>query len=347
MTGDPIKKSSDPSTEFIASNIPDGLTARDQWVVVDGKRPIEPKVTLRDSTAPNFTDPQAELLSFDAALATYEHGFGDGLGFVFRSNDPFVGIDLDDVLADGSPPPVITEILQKLESYTEISVSGNGYHVIIEGEKPDNWDSRASLQEDYGIEVYDEKRYFKLTGNIVEKYADACIYEGQDALEELGEQYLTSGADSEAPQEGLEEDPTDLTAMDPADLTAKFDGQEGVQASVDTIKQTLEEYRKVNTHSLSTSASKTIALWESFPSDEIEQERICGNSYPSSSEADLHLCKELSFWCRGNYSLIAQCWLRSNRGKRDKIQREDYRKETITKALRWSETSFEGHYVDV
>jgi putative DNA primase/helicase len=87
----------DPPT---IENIPGQLTERPQWVcwrleTRDGKPtkvPYTPGTERRASSTDLMT-----WSTFDQALAAYEAGEPpyDGIGFVFCSADPFVGIDLD------------------------------------------------------------------------------------------------------------------------------------------------------------------------------------------------------------------------------------------------------------
>ena len=54
-----------------------------------------------------------------------EAGKRDGIGFALQP--PYVGVDLDQELAEGHRQA----ILLALNSYAEVSVSGTGYHVIL------------------------------------------------------------------------------------------------------------------------------------------------------------------------------------------------------------------------
>ncbi len=56
------------------------------------------------------------------------------------------------------------------------------------------------------------------------------------------------------------------------------------------------------------------------------------SGYPSPSEADLAYCSLAAFWTGGDASVLDQMY-RTSRLMRDKWEREDYRNETISKAL--------------
>src|SRR5580704_12531419 len=70
-----------------------------------------------------------------AIAASSTHGYS-GIGFMFAP--PHVGIDLDHCrdIATGVVEPWAAAIIGELTSYTEISPSGTGLHVIVTGEIP-------------------------------------------------------------------------------------------------------------------------------------------------------------------------------------------------------------------
>jgi hypothetical protein len=73
------------------------------------------------------------------------------------------------------------KIIEALRSYTEISPSGTGVHIIVYGEKPENSRSRFHL-DGHEVEVYDSNRYITFTGNVVDFYF--AIRNAQDWIEE-------------------------------------------------------------------------------------------------------------------------------------------------------------------
>jgi primase-polymerase (primpol)-like protein len=91
-----------------------------------------------------------------------------GIGFVFTESDPYCGIDLDDVIDEnGVIDPEAHAIIDKMDSYTEVSQSGRGIHIIVRGKKPNSQCRRGN------VEIYDKGRYFALTGDLWPKRSSA------------------------------------------------------------------------------------------------------------------------------------------------------------------------------
>lgn len=147
-------------------NIPDQLTERPQWVcwrweMRDGKLtkvPYMPGTERRASSTELLT-----WATFEQALAAYEAGEPpyDGIGFVFCNADPFVGIDLDDCFdpESGEVARWAQKIINRVqEGYVEISPSGNGIHIIVEGTVRDGGMRKGK------VEMYDRGRFFTITG---------------------------------------------------------------------------------------------------------------------------------------------------------------------------------------
>lgn len=148
--------------------IPDELKALKQWICWelvdrDGKKtklPINPKTGKLASTtdASTWTD-------FDAAVMA-STGFS-GIGFVFTDKDPYCGIDMDGHIDD--------ELIEWIGSYTELSQSGNGAHIICRAKLPETGRRSGNL------EIYDSGRYFVMTGNVIrQKHA---IDDAQDQID--------------------------------------------------------------------------------------------------------------------------------------------------------------------
>ena len=114
--------------------------------------------------------------SFDEVLASYNTNNYSGVGFVFSGSDPYSFLDLDQ-----SDDPIVfkrqQEIFNTFASYSEVSPSGTGLHIIVKGKVPVGRRRNA-------IEIYSNERYATFTGNV---YLNEPIRECQDELTKLWE----------------------------------------------------------------------------------------------------------------------------------------------------------------
>jgi hypothetical protein len=153
--------------------IPLELRDRPQWVAWDAEKKPHWAVGKLASSTDSST-----WLTHAEAAALMAHGF-KGVGYVFATDDPFCGIDFDKCRRpDGSWDPDVIADVAALDSYTEISQSGRGLHVIV----------RASLDGLQGnrrgpVELYDRARYFALTGDVLD--GRDVINERQAAVNDL------------------------------------------------------------------------------------------------------------------------------------------------------------------
>jgi putative DNA primase/helicase len=84
---------------------------------------------------------------------------------VFSSADPYTGIDIDNCVdGDGEIAGWALEIVRYFDSYTELSATGTGLHIIVRGDV-------ANRRKDE-VEVYSSKRFFTVTGRVVEVSGD-------------------------------------------------------------------------------------------------------------------------------------------------------------------------------
>lgn len=73
--------------------------------------------------------------SIETVRESAEDWLAVGLGFVFCEDDSFVGVDLDSARnpSIGFPMEWPDEIIETLDSYTEVSPSGMSFQVLFEG----------------------------------------------------------------------------------------------------------------------------------------------------------------------------------------------------------------------
>jgi putative DNA primase/helicase len=149
-----------------AESIPEELRVRPQWVVwkAVGEKPDKVPYSARTGRRASSTD-LLTWSTFQEVLEAYENGKYAGLGFVFSSADPYTGIDLDDCVdAAGEIAGWALEIVRYFDSYTELSATGTGLHIIVRGNVPNRRKDE--------VEVYSSKRFFTVTGHVVEVGGD-------------------------------------------------------------------------------------------------------------------------------------------------------------------------------
>lgn len=144
------------------------------------KIPVNPRTGLEAKA----NDPST-WGTFDEACSLAQTGNGaNGIGFQF-SNSPFMGIDLDKCrdMNTGKLQSWAEEIVKKASSYSEISPSGKGVHIILTGSVPDGGNRRNH------VEMYSEGRYFTMTGKHLEGTPD-WIANNMEAVNEIHRQYI-------------------------------------------------------------------------------------------------------------------------------------------------------------
>lgn len=107
----------------------------------------------------------------------------DGIGFVFTKDDPFTGIDIDKCIKNAKVDKFAQELIDRFNSYWEISVSGTGLHCIIKGLIQDKYLSgKGSGRRKGQLEIYQHSRYFTMSGNV---FKQASVNDCQSELEVL------------------------------------------------------------------------------------------------------------------------------------------------------------------
>ena len=145
--------------------IPESLKTTPHWVVwrFEKRRGKTTKVPYNALTgaAASTTDPSTwtDFHEVERVMGKYS-----GIGFVFSEDDPHTGIDLDKCRnpETGAIESWAFDIVKDLNSYTELSPSGKGLHVLVLGNKP------VGRNRTGRIEIYSTARYFTVTGNHLE-----------------------------------------------------------------------------------------------------------------------------------------------------------------------------------
>ena len=179
---------------FHPDTIPAELRVRRQWVCWKPVRRQgrETKVPVQPGGAPAKPNDRDTWSSFEeVAAAAPTRG---GVGYVFAVDDGLVGVDLDDVLdpETGELHEVAAGIVKRLGSYTEVSPSGCGLHIIVRAELNGGRHSTSSTAWGSELAIYDRGRYFCMTGQVVSGGAIEARQAELDALH--AEVFGTAGA---------------------------------------------------------------------------------------------------------------------------------------------------------
>jgi hypothetical protein len=269
-------------------NIPEELRALKQWCVGapmgDPNGEKRPLVCGANGFAnASINNPHHlktfDEIAYDAYTLTQRVGAEHFIGLVLNASDPYVVIDMDNKVHNPATDVELERygmIIDAFDSYTELSASGRGAHVVIKGP------SGPGLHRDK-IEVYSQSRFMVMTGNVIRPKVIAN-------REELLERLLVDlrAATAKADDTILQDDPMPDECED-AYLIER--------ASND-----------------SDNGAKFLALCQATASQGEGDKKVAGSfttlGYPSQSEADLALMSMFWFWsCKVNdgQGSAAQC----------------------------------------
>ncbi|MFD1569543.1 hypothetical protein [Halorubrum laminariae] len=227
----------------------------------------------------------------------------DGIGVVFGDDDFIAGIDLDNVRDPdtGALEPWAQDVIDALDSYTEISPSGTGVHILLYGMLPSDGRTRAhqeSTLEPFDtseIEMYDSGRFFTVTFD-----------------------HITST-------------PTDLNHRKNAlvDIHNEYLAQDDTNGQNTTTEATTEELDLSDQELIET--AKNAGNGRDF-------ERLWNgdtSAYDGDhSRADMGLLSHLAFWTQKDATRMERLFGQSGLVRDKWTDRSDYRDRSIQKAIR-------------
>lgn len=229
-----------------------------------------------------------------------------GVGLVLDAAG-ILGIDFDSVIKRDESGRVIgiakeaQKIWQYVNSYTEVSVSGTGVHILVYGKKPDKEVCRVSNDDGTEYEMYDSGRYFTLSG----KPLKGCgkIERRDEQVRKVYDFILKRRQEQAAARSSV--------------VSCTSTGGNGERISPDESDQELWA-KMFNSRYGTQIRSLYDGDTSSFGGDE--------------SRADLALCNHLAYWTNNDESRIDRMFRESGL-MRKKWERADYRARTIRLAL--------------
>ncbi|MFT4921111.1 MAG: hypothetical protein ACI8XM_000306 [Haloarculaceae archaeon] len=182
-----------PRIDVTTDAIPTEIRSIENWILWregqrDGKPtkiPTKPYRTSGDINC-DVTNP-SQRRDFDTAWNSFTDSrvTADGLGFVFTDDISITGVDLDKC-RDPDNAEIedwAQDIIDRLDSYTELSPSGTGLHILVGGALPPGGNRKGH------VEMYDSDRYFTVTGAHLDG-TSAKIRTCQDELDAVHAEYI-------------------------------------------------------------------------------------------------------------------------------------------------------------
>lgn len=275
--------------------IPDELRALRQWVVwkYERRRDKWTKVPYQRNSRKAQVTNPGTWCSFDEAMNVVMSGW-DGIGFVFRADGPHVGVDLDHCIdEDGTLKPSAVEIVAEFGTYTETTVSGTGLHLLCRGALP--------------VELLRGKG----TGR---RKIGIEVYRSGRYFTITGHHWRGSSREIADCTPQLAKLLGTITKS--AETTPSTNGRHHHNSHRPTDEQIIAKAQG------SKNGEKFCRLWSGDIS-----------GYESHSDADLALVSIVSFWVGPDEQRIDGLFRQSGLVRDKWTQREDYRSETIRKAL--------------
>ena len=271
--------------EGALARVPAELKAEARWVCwrreERGGKATKLPVCAANGRMAKSTDP-ATWATFEDAVAAVGRWRCDGVDFVFGSDRAYTGLDLDHVIEGGVLDPEYRWVVEEAGTYTEVSPSGDGLHLIFRGAKPQGAErSRKGQPGGRVVEMYDHDRYFTVTGNVFEGHG--AVGANPDVVERAYRTWIEPEA---------------------RPLQPRLDDAVRESSPGDMGDDVLVERMLANR-----SGGDIRAL---LAGD-------CSAQGGDHSAADMALCSHLAFWCAGDAARMDRIFRRSGlmRDKRD------------------------------
>lgn len=269
------------------------------------KVPIDPSTGSYASASDTDT-----WTTYEAARDYHDDADTDGLGFVFSKDGLYAGIDLDNARDPdtGELQPWARDIVERVDSYTEVSPSGTGLHILVYALLPDGGnkgqvDSALARFDDGEVEMYDEARFFTMSFD----HVDGTPREPRQRKSEFAavhEEYVADDTEDES------------AATDFDDVDLDLDEEEILEKAKEDDE-------------------KFVDLWNGDTS-EYEDDH---------SRADLALSSKLAFWTACDREMMDSLFRQSDlmRPKWDEVRGDEtYGEMTIRKAIEGTDEVYEG-----
>lgn len=265
----------------------------DQWVCWtyerrDGDQTKPPIVPHDGPRYASTTDPDT-WGSYEEARVYHEREDTDteGLGFVLTEDNVYAGADLDGCRdpETGNIESWAQEVIGTLDSYTEVSPSGTGLRVFVQGflpdgrtrsEQPTELDATAELEKTTELEMYDGGRYLTFTGDHLES-TPTDVKQRNSAFHKIHEEYVAKESpDDEAAtaDDDEQDDALDLDLDDEEVLKRARNAKNGEKFK--RLENGYDGYHGDDTSVADKAFCQLLAFWTG--GDRVQMDRLFRNS---------------------------------------------------------------------
>ena len=223
-------------------------------------KPTKVPYQVRQPACKAAVNNPATWAPFGEAVDACHDGKSDGAGIVL--GEGLIGVDLDHCCdpTTGVIAPWAQRIIAQLQSYTEMSPSGSGVHVLLRGT------ATLTGRRKGPIEIYADGRYFTVTGHHLQGTTTTL----EERTTELATLCAELFGPSAAPSPGTGQRPRPAGKTSPRPEHHAPADEDGARLALAFAARNGAQIR---------------ALWEGDTS-----------AYASHSEADQALCNHLAFW---------------------------------------------------
>ncbi|HEO3244242.1 TPA: DEAD/DEAH box helicase family protein [Streptococcus agalactiae] len=177
--------------KYAYSNIPNDLKRENRWCLykIIQREEKNTKLPIMPNEKPAKSNDTSTWHSYEDCKKALSQHIGDGLGFFL--GDGYLGIDIDKVtedmnayFKDTNANSMTADFLRNISTYAKISPSGTGLHFIGKGNVP------GERKRHKNLEIYDEGRFFTVTGNVIKDKDRSKVIEIESELKPLYEKYM-------------------------------------------------------------------------------------------------------------------------------------------------------------
>lgn len=278
------------------------------------KMPYSPVTGRRAST----TNPE-DWADYHHALNMAKMMGMNGIGFVFREEDPYFFIDIDNCLQpDNTWSPFALELCQKFAGcYVEVSQSGTGLHLISSYQNiPEGFDSLND--QSLGLEMYYRWRFVAMTTSGQGNVDQDCT----PAIADTVAKYA---------KKKVKKDLINWTNKPREDWSGPDDDEELIRRALQSKSAESTFGNKASFKDLWEANAEVLAV--NYGSDQP------GQAF-NHSAADMALCSHLAWWTGCNCERMDTLFRKSALMRDKWSKREDYRQNTIIQAVAACETVY-------